>query len=96
MPRFLIEVSQPTAVARKRTSEALGRAGSHFATHATWREEIDITVGTLTVDMENGHAALAVVPPCMRAFARIRRCDAAGIWSRLRWPGHGLERGLAA
>jgi hypothetical protein len=96
MPRFLIEVSQPTLVARKRMREALGRMGSHFATHAIWREERDVTVGTLTVEIEDRETALSVVPPCMRASASIRRCEAVGIWAKLRWPGHSLDHGLAA
>lgn len=96
MPRFLIEVSQPTVVARKRMREALGRAGSHFATHAVWREEVDVTVGTLIVEIEDRVAALSVVPPCMRASARIRPCENAGIWAKLRWPGQCLDHGLAA
>lgn len=76
MPRYLIEVSQPAAIAAKRIADSVRTLGSHFATHADWRQETDgISTGSLVVDANDRRRALGVVPPGLRSDARIFRLE---------------------
>jgi len=82
MPRYLVEVSEPQAVASKRISRSLKTLGSHFATHADWRQNDGVSTGTMVVDTENRWRALSIVPPAMRADAKIFQLAAVAAGAR--------------
>jgi len=69
MSNFVVEVSLPEKDARSRIEEAVRAMGSHFATHADWRQNRGRYTGSIVVDAEDGQAALAIVPPGLRAAA---------------------------
>jgi hypothetical protein len=74
MPRYLVEVSQPATVAAKRINESVHMLGSHFATHADWRQKPDgASIGSLVVEAPDRWSALGVVPTGMRSAAQIFR-----------------------
>lgn len=75
MPRYLVEVSEPDAIAARRIGRSVSMLGSHFATHADWRRRNGVSTGTLIVDADNGWSALGIVPPAMRSDARIFQLD---------------------
>jgi len=78
MPRFVIEVSQPSgALARRRIDEAIRKNGSHFASHAAWRLEKDRYTGTMIVEADNMSEITRIVPPSMRAHAHVYRLELA-------------------
>jgi hypothetical protein len=83
MPRYLVEVSEPKAIAAKRISRSVSTLGSHFATHADWRHQNGVSTGTLIVDVDNEWSALGVVPPAMRSDAQIFQLESvsAGVRS---------------
>lgn len=71
MPRYILEVSQPQAVAARRIRHAVATLGSHFATHADWRHHNGIATGTMVVEAEDRARALAIVPPPLRPHANV-------------------------
>ena len=71
MPRYLLEVSQPEDVAARRIDQAVRGIGSHFATHADWHRKDGVCTGTMVIEAQDRTRALGVVPPGMRAAARI-------------------------
>ncbi len=71
MPRYIVKVSQPEAVAAKRIADAIRTIGSHFATHADWRRKNDLRIGSLVVEANVMWDAVGVVPPNMRAQAAV-------------------------
>lgn len=75
MPRYLVEVSEPDAIAAERISRSVSMLGSHFATRADWRHRNGVSTGTLIVDADNEWSALGVVPPAMRADAQIFKLE---------------------
>jgi hypothetical protein len=75
MPRYLIEVFEPQAVASKRISRSVNTLGSHFATHADWHHQDGVSTGTMIVEAANHSGAFAVVPPAMRPDARVFSLD---------------------
>jgi hypothetical protein len=78
MPRFVIEVSQPAgALARRRIDDAVGKAGSHFVTHADWRQHADVCSGTMIVEANNTSEVAGIVPPSMRPYTHIFRLELA-------------------
>jgi hypothetical protein len=79
MPRFLVEVSEPQAVASRRINRSVKTLGSHFATHANWRQRDGVAIGTMVVDTADRRGALSIVPPAMRADAQIFQLAAAAI-----------------
>ena len=78
MARYLIEVSQPEQVAVTRISQSVRAIGSHFATHADWRQQDGVSIGTLVVEADDRYRALGVVPPGMRSSAKIFKLEPAG------------------
>jgi len=78
MPRFLIEVPQESdVVAHKRVRESVRSIGSHFATHADWRQKEGGYVGSMIVDTADKWSALNIVPPNMRRHAHVSWLEAA-------------------
>jgi len=72
MTHFLIEVSEDSdAAAYKQIGDAVHRTGSHFATHAAWEHKNGICTGSMTAELRSRHEAIAIVPPNMRAHARV-------------------------
>jgi len=76
MPRFLVEVSQPADRAGRRVRDTVRTIGSHFATHADWRQRDGRCIGSMVVDVGDWRQALAVVPPAMRADAHVYELQA--------------------
>ena len=71
MTMFVIEVSLPGTRATSRIRQAIRAVGSHFAAQANWRRQGRAVIGTMSVDVPDDRAALMIVPPAMRADARI-------------------------
>lgn len=72
MTNFLIEVAQDSdAAAYKQIDDAVHMTGSHFATHADWAHKDGICTGSMTADLRSRDEAMAIVPPNMRAHARV-------------------------
>ena len=82
MPRYLVEVSEPQAVASKRISRSVKTLGSHFATHANWRQSDGVSTGSMVVEAANRWGALSIVPPAMRADTQIFQLAAAASGTR--------------
>jgi hypothetical protein len=76
MPRFLVEVSQPADRAVRRLRGSVRALGSHFATHSDWRQRDGRCIGSMVVEVEDWHQALAVVPPAMRPDAQVYELQA--------------------
>ena len=78
MNSYLIEVIQPAdEVSRRRVGMAASMLGSHFVARASWRQSGNRHIGSMVVDCDQRTDALAVVPPCLRSFARVTRIDRA-------------------
>jgi hypothetical protein len=78
MSSYLIEVIQPADdVSRRRVGLAASMLGSHFVARASWRESGDRHIGSMVVDCDQRADALALVPPCLRSFARVTRLERA-------------------
>jgi hypothetical protein len=78
MNSYLIEVIQPADdVARRRVGLAASMLGSHFVAHASWRQSGDRHIGSMVLDCDQRSDAMAVVPPCLRSFARVTRIERA-------------------
>jgi hypothetical protein len=71
MNTYLVEVTQPEELAVKRIAHSVRSIGSHFATQAVWRRRAGLCIGTMVVKAADRSGALAVVPPGMRADARV-------------------------
>jgi hypothetical protein len=71
MPRYLVKVSEPQAVASKRINHSVSTLGSHFATHADWHHQDGISTGSMVVDAVDRWGALGIVPPALRGSARV-------------------------
>lgn len=76
MARYLVEVSQPVDRAVRRIRATVRAIGSHFATHADWRQRDGRYIGTMVVDVDDWRQALAVVPPAMRGDAHVYELQA--------------------
>lgn len=76
MPKYLIEVSQPANVAAKQIASSVRAIGSHFATHACWRQQNGMATGSLVVEAADRQWALCVVPPNMRPGAKAVQLEA--------------------
>jgi len=76
MPRYLVEVSVPQAVASRRIARSVTTLGSHFATHAEWRHRDGVSTGSMIVEAADRWAALGVVPPALRPDARVLPLEA--------------------
>jgi hypothetical protein len=77
MPRFLVEVPQPSnALARRRMKDLVRTMGSHFVTHADWRRRQGVCTGTVIVEADDKSGAVGVVPPGMRSDAHVYRLEA--------------------
>jgi hypothetical protein len=78
MPRFVIEVSQPSgALSRRRIDDAVQAKGSHFASHADWRLEGSRYTGTMIVEADDMSEIANIVPLSMRPYARLYRLELA-------------------
>ena len=78
MSSYLIEVIQPADdVSRRRVGLAASMLGSQFVARASWRESGDRHIGSMVVDCDQRADALALVPPCLRSFARVTRLERA-------------------
>jgi hypothetical protein len=88
MPRYLVEVSQPQAVAAKRIDRSVSTLGSHFATHAGWRRDNGRAIGTMVVEADSRSRALGIVPPAMRHDAKVFQIETAAAAPRPHAPHH--------
>jgi hypothetical protein len=79
MPRYLVEVSEPQAVAIKRINHSVSSLGSHFATHADWHHQDGVSTGTMVVEALDRWGALSIVPPALRGDAKVFPAGAAGV-----------------
>jgi hypothetical protein len=95
MPQYLVEVSEPQAVASKRISRSVNTLGSHFATHADWRQSDGVSTGTMVVEAENRWRALGVVPPAMRPDAQVFELEAVAARSRPPAPSANAAQSFA-
>jgi hypothetical protein len=78
MSRFLVEVRQQPAIsAHKRIKDSVRMLGSHFATHAQWSRKDGVCTGAMIIEAADRWRALGVVPPNMRADARVFSLEAA-------------------
>ena len=78
MPSYLIEVIQRSDdIARRRIDHAVAALGSHFVARASWRQSGGRRIGSMVVDCGHRAEALAIVPPSLRAFARVTRLERA-------------------
>ena len=59
MPRYLVQVSQPEAIAAKRISDSVRSIGSHFATHADWQRQAGRCTGSMVIEAADSWGALA-------------------------------------
>ncbi len=72
MTNYLIEVAQSSdEAAYRQIDDAIHMTGSHFATHAEWERKEGICTGSMTAEVRNRQEAIAIVPPNMRAHARV-------------------------
>ncbi|HEU4384837.1 MAG TPA: hypothetical protein VFR85_15230 [Anaeromyxobacteraceae bacterium] len=72
MPRFLVEVGHDNETsACARAVRVFLASGSHFLTHADWGCLDGVHSAWITVDADDRHQALALVPPAFRSRARI-------------------------
>jgi hypothetical protein len=72
MARFLIEVPhEPNSLACKRALQVFYATGSHFMTHADFGCADGEHKAWLTVEVDTREEALRVLPPALRAQARI-------------------------
>jgi hypothetical protein len=72
MARFLIEVAHdPEAIACARVVKIFLSSGSHFLTQADWGCMDGDHRSWIIVDVDDKHAAMAIVPPALRPAARI-------------------------
>jgi hypothetical protein len=72
MSRFLIEISRKyDERAAHQMDAAISMMGSHFVTHADWHVHDGMCTGSMIAEAEDRSLAAAIVPPCMRAEARI-------------------------
>lgn len=76
MPRYLIEVPHESdRVACTQAVRVFLTSGSHFLTHADWGCSDGDHHAWLVVDVADKEEARAIVPPAMRAAARIVRLN---------------------
>ncbi len=97
MASYIVEVSQPEAIAARRIEDAVRTTGSHFVTHADWRRRNGARIGRLVVEADDMWGAVAVVPPNMRAQAAVFPLEpvtAGG--ERMTVPDNGMQRFAAA
>ena len=74
MARFLIEVPhEANFVACSHAAQIFMDTGSHFMTHADFGCADGEHKGWLTVDVETRDEALRILPPALRARARVVR-----------------------
>jgi hypothetical protein len=74
MARFLIEVPhEANSVACSRAVQILLNTGSHFLTHADFGCADGEHKGWLTVEVDSKEEARRILPPALRARARIVR-----------------------
>jgi hypothetical protein len=72
MARFLIEVAhEPNSLACKRALQVFYSTGSHFMTHADFGCADGEHKGWLTVEVDTREEALRILPPALRARARV-------------------------
>lgn len=76
MARFLIEVPHAaSSVACGQAVQIFMDTGSHFMTHADFGCADGEHKGWLTVDVETKEEALRILPPALRARARVVRLN---------------------
>lgn len=80
MPKYLIEVSQPSIVSAKRVKDAICALGSHFAARARWQQGNGVATGTLVIEADDRQWALLVVPPNMRSSAKIIQLEVPSMY----------------
>ena len=74
MARFLIEVPhEANAIACGQAVQVFLGSGSHFMTHADFGCADGEHKGWLTVEVESKEEALRILPPALRARARVVR-----------------------
>ena len=70
--RFLIEVPhEPNAAPCARVVKVFLESGSHFLTHADWGCKDGDHKAWIVVEVDDKDAARAILPPALRAQARI-------------------------
>ena len=76
MPRFLIEVPHGSdRIACTQAVRVFLTSGSHFLTHAAWGCSDGDHHAWLTVEVADRDEARAIVPPALRAAARVVRLN---------------------
>jgi hypothetical protein len=77
MPKFLIEVPhEGTIQACARAIDLFHRTGSHFLTHADWGCMDGEHKAWITVDVDTKDEARRILPPVLRADAKIVQLNA--------------------
>jgi len=72
VPKYLIELPHDDErAACIRSLQAIEEYGSHFVTHADWGCSDGVHVGWLIVELDTRADAMQLVPPGMRADARV-------------------------
>jgi hypothetical protein len=78
MSRFVIEVTQPSgSLAHRRLDSAVRGMGSHFVTHAAWKQENGKCTGTMIVEADDMSDVIGIVPPSLRSLAQVYRLELA-------------------
>lgn len=97
MARFLIEVDHEAgAGACDRAVQMLLTSGSHYLTHADWGCMDGVHRGWLLVEVESREMARAIVPPALRARARIVALNRFALTELDRFMSAHQRRALAA
>jgi hypothetical protein len=74
--RFLIEVPhEATQAACLHAIDTLLNTGSHFFTHADWGCKDGVHNAWIIVELETKDEARAIVPPALRAHARVTQLN---------------------
>ncbi len=78
--RFLIELPhEPNMVECARAVEIVLKSGSHFLTHADWGCKDGDHKAWIIVEVQNKDEARAIVPPALRAKARVVQLNSLSI-----------------
>lgn len=76
MARFLIEVAHPAdKLACARVVESFLNSGSHFVTNADWGCLDGVHTAWITIEVDTKEEARAILPPSLRAQAKIVRLN---------------------
>ncbi len=72
MPRFMIQVDHEAETSTcNRTVQVFRATGTHYLTHAEWGCLDGVHTAWMVVEVETREEARAIVPPVLRASARV-------------------------